>query len=230
MLFLNKIYLLLPLSVLLSAPANADSLQDKCSQMYRQNPPKVSITYNYGQLKYDNGKSTNELNAIYNKTNTENRAQHIHGLTVLAPHVTTAAEVQSIVSSNDTACFLPRSLEIKIWYEPTVYIADSLQNGTCRYNTTVRHELTHLDLGHHALYLFAKSLKASVPQILSAVSPRVEKSFSANGKTITNQMTEAYQKQVLIRFEKFKNNLEKYNRIIDTPENYAIETKLCPTD
>lgn len=224
----NKLYLLLPLLTLISAPANADYLQDKCNQLYKQNPPQVSITYNYGQLKYDNSKSTEELNDIFNKINPDSNAKNVHGLTDMSPHLTTMTEVKQIQIEDGATCFLPNHLEIKMWYEPTVYISKSLQNGTCRYNITVRHELTHLDLGHYALYVFAKSLKKSVPHILSSVQPQVQKSYSADPNTIVNQITDAYQQKVMVQFKKFKELLEKYNHIIDTEDNYIKEGKLCP--
>lgn len=230
MFFPNKIYLLLPLLTLMSAPANADYLQDKCNQLYKQNPPQVTITYNYGQLKYDNSKSTEELNDIFNKINAGSHAKNIHGLTDMSPHLTTMTEVQQVQLEDGAVCFLPHILEIKMWYEPTVYISQSLQNGTCRYNITVRHELTHLDLGHHALYVFAKSLKKSVPHILSSVPPQVQKSSSADGNAVVNQMTNTYQEKVMVQFNKFKKLLEEYNHVIDTKDNYIQEGKLCPTD
>ena len=210
--------------------AYADELQDKCKEIYRKNPPEVNITYNYGKLKFDNSKTTEELDELYNEINPGENAKNIHGLTHLSPQEVTVVTTNSQMISADKLCFYPGKIEINIWYDPVIFIAKSLEIGSCRFNVTLRHEQTHLDLGHHALYLFAKSLKGAVPHILSQVSPIVEDMKTADAPKITQNMTETYQNLVKMYFEKFKNWQQKYNGMIDTLENYAAESKLCPTD
>lgn len=210
--------------------AMASTSAEQCAELYKKNPPKVNITYNYGALKYDATKTSEELDKIYETISHGKPTHNIHGLTYLEPNVTTSVKMKSELLDDMSYCFYPQFIEIKTWYNPTVYIANSLKNGTCRFNTTVRHEQTHLDLGHHALYLFAKSLRQAEPEILAAVKPVVENGTSFDGNKIVKDFTDAYHAQVKIYFEKFKKNLEKYNSIIDTDENYKDETNLCIQD
>lgn len=223
----KKIILTSLLSVTIIGQAFADELNDKCAEIYANNIPNIAITYNYGQLKYDNSKTTEELGELYKLISDGKPSENIHGLTFLEPNVTTKVSIDATMLNDNTFCLYPKDVEIKVWYNPTIYIINSLKVGSCRFNTTVRHEQTHLDLGHHALYLFAKSLRRAEPEILSAVSPVVEDVSSADGNKIAKNMTDAYHEKVKIYFEKFKENLKKYNYIIDTPENYIDETKLC---
>ena len=111
-------------------------------------------------------------------------------------------------------------------YNPTVYIANSLEPGSCRFNTTVRHEQTHLDLAHHALYVLADTLRDSAAEILASVAPIVTVS-SFDGDKIAKQLTDAYHEKIKEYFDEYKNITEKYNGIIDSPENYMFETGLC---
>lgn len=208
--------------------ASASTLDELCDEIYKNNPPKFFITYNFGQLKYDGTKTSAELEKIYKTINSENNASHnINGLTYLEPNVTTTVRLNSQALDKAHYCFYPEEVNIKAWYNPTVYISNSLKSGSCRFNVTVRHEQTHLDLGHYALYLFAKSLRRNEGEIVSSVKPIVESITTFDGNRVVKEMTDAYHDRVKIYFEEFKKNLEKYNNIIDTSDNYRQETQLC---
>lgn len=227
---LKKIFVMMILPELIVNSANAISLKGKCAEIYMDKEPEVDITYNYGQLKYDNSKTSEELGEIYKIISAEPASENIHGLTYLEPKVTTQLKIGAEVLDENNFCFYPTKISIKVSYNPTVYIINSLQPGSCRFNTTVRHEQTHLDLGHYSLYLFAKSLRENVPEILSSVEPMVKDKLSLDGNMIVKDMTDAYHEKVKEYFDEFKSNLQKYNSLIDTAENYKQETKLCPTN
>ena len=223
----GKIFLQILLFATIVKPLKADVLTDKCNEMYRANPPEIKVIYNYGKLKYDTGKSDEELANLYKKVSNETASDKIQGLTYLAPHITTVVVADTKMLDSRKFCFYPKEIEIKMWYEPTVYIAKSLKVGSCRFNTVVRHEQTHLDLGHHALYMLAKSIKKEMPVILNKVTPLVENVDTLDGGKSVREMTDKYQEQVKVYFDDFKKNLEKYNKVIDAHENYVAETKLC---
>lgn len=227
----KKIFVATILSVLSANSANAGELEDKCAEIYMYNEPEVTITYNYGQLKYDNSKTDEELKALYSQVNPGSSVKNIQGLTYLEPSVTTGvSDIKLEMVDNEHFCFYPAKIDIKIRYNPTVYVINTLPPKTCRFNVTVRHEQTHLDLGHHALFLFAKSLREAVPDILSSTEPIVESVSSANSTKVLQDMTNAYHEKVKTHFEVFKNNLVKYNNLIDTSDNYIDETKLCQSN
>ena len=223
-----KFFGVIILPSLIISSANAFSLQEKCAEIYMDKEPVVDITYNYGQLKYDNSKNSEELGEIFKVINAGQDSENIHGLTYLEPKVTTQVSIGTEILDEKNFCFYPRKINIKVSYNPTIYIINSLQPGTCRFNTTVRHEQTHLDLGHHALYLFAKSLRENVPEILVSVNPMIVDADSVDGDKIVKYLTDEYHKKVKEYFEEFKAGLLKYNSLIDTTENYKEETKLCP--
>ena len=224
--FSIKISTFFVLSALIISPAFADSTENKCMKLYLNNPPEVNIVYNYGRLKFDNSKNSTELGEIYKAVNSGKTSPNIHGLTDLEPSITTGIILTASLIDGENYCFYPQKINIKMWYNPTIYVVNSLEPGSCRFNTTIRHEQTHLDLAHHALYVLAKSLRNSVPEILSEVSPVVADS-SFDGEKITKEMTDAYHEKIKVYFDEFKKSTEKYNSIIDSPENYIFETGLC---
>lgn len=213
--------------------AYEQKIYERCLEIAAGHQPEISVTYNYGQLKYDTGKTETEIEALYKKINPGEKAKSGKwlGLTSLQPQTSAAVTPEADVIDDKYACFYPGKVEIKIWYEPVVYISSSLKPGSCRFNTTVRHEQTHLDIGHHALYLFAKSVKRNINSIIDMrSSARIALIQNADGDKIIKEMTDQSFARLKNHFDIFKDNLIKYNRIIDTDQNYKDETALCPSD
>ena len=220
------IKILFIIAVFAGRPAFANTPEEKCMKSYKENPPKINITYNYGDLKFDNTKSVAELGEIYKTIFPGKGSSTIHGLTNLEPGVVTGVKTTVTFIDDERFCIYPEEINIKMSYNPTVYIANSLEPGSCRFNTTVRHEQTHLDLAHHALYVLADTLRDAEAEILASVSPIVtDADFDVD--KITKQLTDAYHEKIKDYFDEYKKITEKYNGIIDSPENYMFETGLC---
>ena len=220
------IKILFIIAVFAVRPVFAGTPEEECLKSYKQNPPKVNIIYNYGKLKFDNSKSIEELGEIYKVVFPGKKSATIHGLTNLEPGIVTGINTTVTLIDDERYCVYPEEINIKMSYNPTIYIANLLEPGSCRFNTTVRHEQTHLDLAHHALYVLAETLRDSEAEILASVSPIVTDS-SFDEEKITKQLTDAYLEKIKDYFDEYKKIAEKYNSIIDSPENYIFETGLC---
>ena len=170
------------------------------------------------------------LSNIYAMVNGGSGDKNIHGLTALSPHLSMATGVKMEKLNSGRYCFYPQSIQVKLWYEPTVYIINSLEPGSCRFKITARHEQTHLDFGHKALSLFAHAIRGEIEKIISDVGPRVE-ADNITGEQALNavaqNLNQDYQRQMEVLFSAFKKTLEEQNAIIDTPENYLAESLLC---
>lgn len=207
---------------------NASYLSQQCRRIYRKKVPEFLISYNFGELRYDTSKTSEELEELYKKISPDaSGLGNINGLTYLSPHVVTLTQMTVEALDAENYCVFPLKIEIKTWYDPVVYIVNSLEPNSCRFNVTLRHEQTHLDLGHRSLYLFAKSLREAMPEILESVPPRVEKADSFNASSVVKVMTDDYQAQIMIYFDKFKDSLMEQNSLIDSAKNYLEESKLC---
>lgn len=230
---MKKFLLILGLFLSVCGSVRADSYEysyKQCKDVMQNNPPKINIIYNYGNLEYDTSKNQDELLQMFAEVEPGKEAHNINGLTALSPHISMKTSVKYDNLDSGRYCFYPQNVEVKLWYEPKVYILNSLEPGSCRFNVTVRHEQTHLDLGHLALYVFALQVQDKLPQIINEVGPRVEadNNKSENLSVIAQYLNQDYHKQLEKLFLQFKDNLDEQNAIIDSIENYQQETMLCP--
>lgn len=202
-------------------------MEQKCQRLMRENPPKVSVTYNYGELRYDFSKNRGELEKIFQAISPEKeKIGEINGVTLLNPKVETSSEMNLEELSAKYACLFPKKVVFRIMFEnPVIYILKNLPEDTCFYKQTLRHEQTHADIGHTALYLFAKTADK---QLKGKVVEKGAYVVSAeNVEQIVQDMNKLYQNDMSVLFEKFIKVLKEKQAELDTPENYAKESALC---
>lgn len=199
----------------------------QCKDLMRANPPKVEIAYNYGALKLDNTKTSAEIEDIFKATHPNQKVHKINGLTTLSPYAQLESSIKAEVVNN-RLCYYPRNIRINIGYKPVVYIASDMYKNGCRFILTVRHEQTHLDIGHLSLELFAKRLKEEFPEILETVGPEVRtRSEEVPVNEMSVQMNKTYHNQLKVLFDDFVQKLLSENTRIDSDENYRLERELC---
>lgn len=192
----------------------------KCTDIMNENPAEVEVIYNFGEVKYDFSKAEKEIPVPeYGKDD----GGRIQGLTEFEPHFGVETITTASPLSEGRQCFYPKKVTAKIWYNPIVYIAKGLQKGSCRYNLTLRHEQTHLDIGHQIMLMFAQALKVQIPLILERVGPQVSRS----GSEVMKQTGDTYNKQIVELNDVFVNALLQKNQEIDKKENYDREDQLC---
>ena len=124
----------------------------QCKDRMQKNPPKIEIAYNYGALQLDTMKTSDEIKEILKKTHPKMKIRRVNGLTTLSPYAQLESSIQSELVNN-RICYYPRDIRINVGYKPVVYIASDISKNGCRFILTIRHEQTHLDIGHLSLYL-----------------------------------------------------------------------------
>ena len=198
----------------------------QCRQQMNNNPPVIDITYNYGELRYDTTKTSAELEKIHDKN--KPIFGHMHGLTQTSPKLLIETKING-QQLEDKACFYPARVKISLSYTPVLYIMKDLKPGSCKFNLTLRHEQTHLDISHLALKEFAAQLKEQIPLIIKDIGPIVKNLSDEDDSTqkAAREMNQSYNKQMEVLFELFKKTLEEENGKIDTAENYRFESSLC---
>ena len=202
-------------------------MEQKCQRLMRENPPKVSVTYNYGELRYDFSKNRGELEKIFQAISPEKeKIGEINGVTLLNPKVETSSEMNLEELSAEYACLFPKEVVLRIMFDnPVIYILKNLPEDTCLYKQTLRHEQTHADIGHSALYLFAK---AANKQLKGKVVEKGSRIVTAeNVEQTVQEMNKSYQDDVSVLFNIFVKVLKKEQAELDSPENYAKESALC---
>lgn len=224
----KQLFLLVGLLCLYSTAAIAASngyLMRQCQRLMEESPPRIKIMYNYGALRFDRSKTPAELKAMRKKiTQGGNTYGQTMGLTILPSylHLDVYSTHLRKLEGSSTYCSYPSAISIKIGYkEPVIYLANNLQEGTCDYLRTLRHEMTHLDFGHIALSLFALELNEKFPDIVNKTGPILGSS------DYKQEFFDLYLAQLTALFEGFKADLAKENSILDTDANYRKEGSLC---
>ncbi|MBR1825734.1 MAG: hypothetical protein IJ770_04015 [Alphaproteobacteria bacterium] len=199
----------------------------QCKDRMQKNPPKIEIAYNYGALKLDNTKTSEGIEEVFKSTHPNVKVKRINGLTTLSPYAQLESSIQS-ESVNNRICYYPRNIRINIGYKPVVYIASDISKAGCRFILTVRHEQTHLDIGHLSLELFVRRLKEDFPHLISEIGPVVKtRSEEIPIDEMSKQMNTTYHNHLKILFDDFVQKLLAQNAHIDTDENYQKESELC---
>lgn len=204
------------------------SLQ-RCKEIMRAHPPQIDVVYSFGSLQLDNSKDANGIREVFKQLYPNQEVKKINGLTVMSPH----AVVENSITTElvgDRLCYYPQRVTINTGYKPTVYISKELTDNPCRFMLTVRHEQTHLDIGHLSLQIFARRLKNEFPKIVESIGPRLRSRGDAviDVDAVAKEINEEYLAQLKVLFNDFVQKLLEENARIDTDENYEAEKRYCP--
>lgn len=201
----------------------------QCKAKMRANPPQINIVYSFGSLRLDNTKDSTEIENILEQIDSKKPAHFVNGLTLLSPY----AQVENNVAAEIVGghlCYYPKQIQINIGYKPIVYISKNLLNNSCRFTLTIRHEQTHLDIGHLSLQKFVHRLKKEFSPIVTNIGPIVKlpSENSYNADSAAKELNNEYHSQLKVLFDDFVQKLLEENSRIDTDENYEAERRLCP--
>ena len=227
---LITVAIILCFSVFEANAASSGYAMRKCREEYKANPPEIEVLYNYGDLKFDNSQPTEELTKLLRQNYPKASSKKLNGLTQFMPYVFIESNASRMVIG-DSACYYPKYVRVIIGYKPTVYIRNDIKPGSCRFNVTLRHEQTHLDIAHLSLKKFAQKIKRIFPQIVKDIGFKfVPYKSDISGNDTSAKINEAYKTQLNTLFNGFVEEMTEQQMRIDTAENYKEETALCPSD
>jgi len=158
----------------LAEPSFSYSVKE-CKEWVAQNPTKIEVVYNYGELQYNYDKSPVEIKKIYLEDNPGGKIERIRGLTQLSPRAEVGINPEAVKLESGRYCSYPKEIIVKLSYTPMVYVSNKLEKDSCDFNLTVRHEQTHLDFGHQALKEFAQKINSELPKYIETTGPFVSK-------------------------------------------------------
>ena len=147
--FEKHIFLLSMLIFPLCAKAEVTPfMQRRCDDFFSSSPIDVEINYDYGELEYDTSKSTEEMAKLFSAHNSGRIPENtVNGLTV--------------------QCYYPSKITVDTGFkDTTIYIANRLKSGSCRFELTKRHEQTHLALGKAGLDAQIALIRKMLPAIV----------------------------------------------------------------
>ena len=208
-----------------ASAASYKSMQQKCREIAGENPAKVEIIYNYGKLQYNTELNQEELGQVH-EAQTGKYEDNLKGLTSLQPSILVdGITLNYQVLSDDYICLYPDILKVRINYQPTIYILNSISKDTCMYDLTLRHEYTHIDIGYAAMNLFVLTLRNKMPDIASSSGIRVITTDEM--ETAPEEINTTYQTQVLLLWDMFMHALDEQHARLDVSETYVREKNMC---
>ena len=206
--------------------------KNQCKKEARTNPPKIEVVYNYGELKIDHTHTAEELAEIMKKMypSAPENNHKINGLTRLSPYISVESGVVE-KQMGENLCYYPESVKLYIGYKPVVYIREDLPEGTCRYNVTMRHEQTHLDIGDLSMQQFLQKIQVIFPRIVKEAGVVIKSADdNVNAVDASTELNDLYHKRVSGRFDVFVSEMVNQQIRIDTTDSYDFEGSLCPQE
>lgn len=151
----------------------------------------------------------------------------IGGLT--GGEITISTDISMSVTKNlivKKSCVWLDTVDIRIKSEPTVYIASEYKPGTCRYRTTVEHELKHVAVDAKLLDEFAPKIESAAR--LAAKNAAPDRPVPTSGlesvrADINRKIEEALKEPIAeLHIER-----RKRQQAIDTREEYDRLSRQC---
>lgn len=224
---MKKLFFILTfLSFVLCCGAASDAAEnDACASVSAD--PEIIFTTSYGKLKYDFSYNQQGLTLLGKQYGILEQGLFASGLAVVGVNWEISLNTISRVVNDSEICVVPTSLNVFIGYQdPTIFIANQLQPGTCEYNVVVRHEQTHHQINTAALEYFIPGLRRSVQAIARDIKPyRIDSPSKID--EATNKLTDAYIVKVEPLISHFKNELMHEQGKLDNHTNYKLEGDLC---
>lgn len=203
------------------------SATELCQREAQNNPPQIEIRYNYGNLKINHRHTSSELGKMMSKMYPVKINHSLNGLTRLSPFAVIDSDIVQSPKGN-YLCYYPQTVRVTVGYEPVVYIRSDLEEDSCRYKVTMRHELTHLDIGYLSLQQFLQKIKSIFPLMVKnagIITIAADKGISA--QETSTELNNKYQRQMSRLFDDFIKEMIKQQMRIDSADDYKAEGALC---
>lgn len=205
-------------------PSDAE-LRRICEQM--EIKPTLIFYSSYGKLEYNKEYTRQNLTQLGKNIGMFEEGDLASGLAL----VDVASEYEMSTSirtmSNNAVCIMPQELSVYIGFQnPVIYLAKDLQEGTCLYNLVLRHEQVHQQINVNALEYFIPLIYDRVKMIVKNMKP-VYLQSDKMAKSVTNDMTALYAKQINALVEEFKQEILIEQRKLDNRQNYQMESNIC---
>lgn len=228
---MKKIFYLLIFELIIQIyPAHSVSAQDLkalCRQEMRF--PEVKISTSYGKLRYDFSKSKKALTRLniktYGASSTPGREVHglaIYNLVLDLDFIMTKRNLR-----NGVVCAYPSEINLKIGLkDPVIYIAKTLEPGSCSYNITMRHEQTHQQITTEVLETYLPIIQEKFLQTVR------EHSIAADTQDFSTTLAKDSLKQHYLNvlnplLEEIKEEIKAEQSKLDNIEHYDYEASLC---
>ena len=189
--------------------------------------PEIKFMTSYGRLTYNRSKSKQELTKIGKEYGIVEQGLFASGLALVSVIYRVSANTVRKKNRAGTYCVMPVDVEVFVGYQdPEILLSRELKEGSCEYNVVLRHEQTHQQINTAALRYFLPKLKESIEAIVRNTPP-IEIRNKNDSEKGTQDLINAYMRQLSPLIEFFKKELLREQKKLDNHKNYQMEGNLC---
>lgn len=218
---MKKLFFMLIFSCFLSKNAYALTCKDIKSDVL------VFVEYSFGKLNYDFSKTTSEITSMAKNFDLVKTNHIAEGLSTINLNYDISVYTQTQQINDKNFCAVPVKVNVSIVIEnPTIYISNSLEKDSCKYNIVMRHEKTHQQINIKTLEYYLPILKAAITNIIKKQNNIPITDINRLDQA-TIQITEKYTKDIKPLIDYIKKEISQQQQRLDNMENYKFESKLC---
>lgn len=190
--------------------------------------PAFSFNVNLGQVSINPNLSRDQLQSLQaRRGGTGIRAgwQPI-GLTLADVQMHTQVRVQAVPVGRGLYCARLTAVEATMGVDRIeVYVASRYRPGSCQYESVLEHEMRHVAIFRDAVQRFAPAVRRRLEETARAMPAISAPSAEESAQRLQAQL----QRQVQPIFKEMNRVIDRANRLLDSPENYAREQTRCPS-
>ncbi|MGE3624665.1 MAG: hypothetical protein AB7H77_12455 [Bdellovibrionales bacterium] len=129
----------------------------------------------------------------------------------------------------DLACLYPAGVKVTVTYAPEVYIASGYAPSSCRYQSTMQHELRHVNTDIITLKEFIPWVEERMKAQIAAIPlPRPQGAAARSGAE--QQMMAGIQAALADAMNTMNSARMARQQMIDTRQEYLRMSKACPQE
>lgn len=194
----------------------------QCPPSMRGLDTTVSLDMRIAEPRFDFGKSKDDLARLKNDS-LLHEGRHIAGLTVHEKLRRVDAKA-AVVKVGSHWCAYPAEVTV-LYHLPavTVYVAREYPRGTCQFNSTMRHEMQHVNITN-AVYTQAKArLQTLLGNRVRSMRPAAGLTKTGAVDRLVSDITEIMKQAT----DPVESEFERRQAAIDTPASYRELGREC---
>lgn len=145
-------------------------------------------------------------------------------LSELSPQYVVSFEISG--TPDNLACIAPVALRISIEYAPRILIASEHKPGSCRYKAVLDHEMRHVNTDIIAFNEFLPQIRLALEKTTRKITQMGPMQPSSIEKA-KGMLVDAVREKLVQEVEEFQKIRFVRQQMIDTRQQYLLESRLC---
>lgn len=191
---------------------------------------RVSVVPSKSQLKYDFTKNRAEMEDMHIDTISPYGADqetHLNG--AMSGSIQMESNVNYIgdLYTNGQVCIYIDKIEVKIHFDPTIFIVSEYPQGTCEHNAVLEHEKKHLKINQLVINKYTERLAKTLSLALNKYGWSFGPIPEVNKQALYDRLNKYYVGIVQAEEKRMYEELTRLNQDLDNLEEYERVANAC---